>query len=151
MDSISYVVCRLGEEPVQFVGGLAWRVNDCGIQISLLALRVDLRGIRSKPFWIRLVLLWRTRSDGTFSFTQTSFLLKLWFQRQMLFLFGGWMLNRGRNARCTAVAHSVFNELKIANKNLLHSSHFALNWRCCRAVCWASALAVVFKNESLLF
>ena len=32
-------------------------------------------------------------------------------------------------------------------KNLvLHSSHFALNWRCCTAVCYASQLAVVFEN-----
>jgi len=29
------------------------------------------------------------------------------FQRQMLFLVGGWMLKRRRNARCTAVAGSV--------------------------------------------
>jgi len=30
-----------------------------------------------------------------------------WFQLQMLFLVGGWMLKRRRNARCTAVADSV--------------------------------------------
>jgi len=30
-----------------------------------------------------------------------------WFQRQMLFLVGGWMLKQRRNARCTAVADSV--------------------------------------------
>jgi len=30
-----------------------------------------------------------------------------WFQRRMLFLIGGWMLKRTRNARCTPVADSV--------------------------------------------
>jgi len=30
-----------------------------------------------------------------------------WFQRQMLFLVGSWMLKRRRNARCAAIADSV--------------------------------------------
>jgi len=57
-----------------------------------------------------------------------------WFQRRMLSLVGGWMLKRRRNARCTSVADSVFNELTNAKNLVLHSSHFALNWRCCTAV-----------------
>jgi hypothetical protein len=40
----------------------------------------------------------------------------------------------------------VFNELTNAKNLVLHSSHFALNWRCCTAVRYASALAVVFEN-----
>ena len=39
-----------------------------------------------------------------------------------------------------------FNELTNAKSLGLHSSHFALNWRCCTAVRWASALAVPFEN-----
>ena len=39
-----------------------------------------------------------------------------------------------------------FNELTNAKMLVLHSSHFALNWRCCTAVHQASALAVKFKN-----
>jgi hypothetical protein len=52
------------------------------------------------------------------------------FQRQMLFLVGGSMLKWRRNARCTAVADSdLMNSLTQQNL-VLHSSHFALNWRC---------------------
>ena len=54
-----------------------------------------------------------------------------WFQRQMLFLVGGWMLKRRRNARCTAVADSVLMNSRKQKNLVLHSSHFALNWRCC--------------------
>ena len=58
-----------------------------------------------------------------------------WFQWQMLFLVGGWMLKRRRNARCTAVADSVLINSRMQKKNLsLHSSHFAVNWRCCTAL-----------------
>ena len=54
-----------------------------------------------------------------------------WFQRQMLFLVGGWMLKRRRNARCTAVPDSVLINSRTQKNLVLHSSHFALNWRCC--------------------
>ena len=43
-----------------------------GIPSSLLALRVDLRGLRSKLSSIRHVLLWYTWSAGAFAFTQTA-------------------------------------------------------------------------------
>jgi len=39
-----------------------------------------------------------------------------------------------------------FNELTNAKNLLLHSSHFALIYRCCTAVRKASALVVVFEN-----
>jgi len=39
-----------------------------------------------------------------------------------------------------------FNELIKAKNLVLYSSHFALNWRCCMAVRYASALAVLFNN-----
>jgi len=57
-----------------------------------------------------------------------------WFQRLMLFLVGGWMLKRRRNARCTAVADSVLMNSRPQKNLVLHSNHFALNWRCCTAV-----------------
>ena len=57
-----------------------------------------------------------------------------WFQRQMLFLVGGWMLKRRRNARCTAVADSVLMNSRTQKNLVLHSSHFVLNWRCCTAL-----------------
>jgi len=57
-----------------------------------------------------------------------------WFQRQMLFLVGGWILKWSRNARCTTVADSVLMNSRKQKTLVLHSSHFALNWRCCTAV-----------------
>jgi len=90
-----------------------WHLNTrqmvgCGIPSSLLTLQVDLRRLRSKLSWICL----------TFSFDTCRWLELLplhrqpicsnwWFQRQMLFPVGGWMLKRRWNARCTAVANSV--------------------------------------------
>jgi hypothetical protein len=44
-----------------------------------------------------------------------------WFQRQMFFLVGGWMLKRRRNARCTAVGDSVLiNSRNIDVRNWVH-------------------------------
>jgi len=51
-----------------------------------------------------------------------------WFQRQVLFLVGGWMLKRRRNARCTAVAQSVLMNSRTQKNLVLHSCHFALTW-----------------------
>jgi len=39
-----------------------------------------------------------------------------------------------------------FNELTHAKNLVLHSSHFALNWRYCTVVHWTSVLAMVFEN-----
>jgi len=49
----------------------------CGIPSSLLALRVDFRGLRSKLLNSSHVLLRYTWSAGAFAFTQTAYLLKL--------------------------------------------------------------------------
>jgi len=37
-------------------------------------------------------------------------------------------------AHCTTVADSVLMNSRTQKKIVLHSSHFALNWRCCTAV-----------------
>jgi hypothetical protein len=39
-----------------------------------------------------------------------------------------------RNARCTAVADSISMNSRTQKNLILHSSHFAFNWRCCTAV-----------------
>ena len=115
-----------------------------GCGTSLLALRVDLCGLRSKISWIRLTFSSDTRGrPELLSLHRQPICSNWWFQRQMLFLVGGWMLKRRRNARCTAVGDSA---LKNAKNLVLHSSHFSLNWRCCTAVCYTSALAVLFEN-----
>jgi len=80
----------------------------CGIPSSLLALRVDLRALRSKLCWIHLRFSSDTRGrPELLPLHREPICLNWWFQRQMLFLVGGWMLKRRRNARCTVVADSV--------------------------------------------
>ena len=112
----------------------------CGIPSSLLALRVDFRGLRSKLSWIPLTFSCDTRGrPELLPLHRQPICSNWWFQRQMLFLVGGWILKRRRNARCTTVVsvlmNSQKNKKKKQKKNLvLQRSHFALNWRCCRAV-----------------
>ena len=80
----------------------------CGIPSSLLALRVDFRGLRSKLSWIRFTFSFDTRGrPELLPLHRQPICSNWWFQQQMLFLVGGWMLKRRRNARCTAVADSV--------------------------------------------
>ena len=63
------------------------------------------------------VLLWYTWSPGAFAFTQTALFAQIGDSNDKCSsIVGGWMLKRRRNARCTAVADSVFNvQLKIFN------------------------------------
>jgi len=78
------------------------------IPSSLLALRVDLRGLRSKLSWIRLTFSSDTRGrPELLPLHRQPICSNWWFQRQMFFLVGGWMLKLRRNASCTAVADSV--------------------------------------------
>ena len=80
----------------------------CGIPSSLLALRVDLLGLRSKLSWIRLTFSSDARGrPELLPLHRQPICSNWWFQRQILFFVGGWMLKRRRNARCTAVADSV--------------------------------------------
>ena len=57
-----------------------------------------------------------------------------WFKRQMLFLVGGWMLKTKTKRTLYSSRRLSFNELTKAKNLVLHSSHFALNWRCCTAL-----------------
>jgi len=81
------------------------------------------------------ILLWYTWSAGAFAFTQTAYLLKLVMPTTNT--LPRWRLNVETKTKSTLHSsrrHS-FNELTNAKKNLvLHSNHFALNWRCCTAV-----------------
>jgi len=80
----------------------------CGIRSSLLTLRVDLRGLCSKLSWIRLTFSSDTRGQPElFPLQRQPICSSWWFQWQMLFLIGGWMLKQKRNAYCAAVANSV--------------------------------------------
>jgi len=80
----------------------------CGIPSSLLALRVDLHELCSKLSWILLTFSSDTRGlPELLPLHRQPICSNCWFQRQMLFLVGCWMLKRRRNARCTAVADSV--------------------------------------------
>ena len=80
----------------------------CGIPSSLLALRVDLRGLRSKLSWILLTFSSDTPGrPELLPLHRQPTCSNWWLQRQMLFLVGGWMLKRRLNASCTAVADSV--------------------------------------------
>jgi len=79
------------------------------------------------------VLLWYTWSATAFAFTD-SLLLKLVIPTTKA--LPRWRLNVETKTKRTL--HSSrrlsFNELTNAKNLVLHSSHFALNWRCCTAV-----------------
>jgi len=80
----------------------------CRIPSSVFALRVDLRGLRSKLSWIRLTFSSDTRGrPEPLPLHRQPICSNWWLWRQMFFLVGGWMLKRIQNARRTAVADSV--------------------------------------------
>ena len=119
----------------------------CGIPSSPLALRVDLRGLRSKLSWIRLTFSSDTRGrPEILPLHRQPICSNWWFQRQML--FHRWRLNVETKTKRTlhSSCRLSFNELTNAKNLVLHSSHFALNWRRCTAVRQASALAMVFET-----
>ena len=124
---------RLGEEPVPVVGGMALTVNGSSTHArqlvavfpsSPLALRVDLRGLRSKLSWIRLTFSSDTRGrPEVLPLHRQPICSNWWFQRQILFLVGGWMLKRRRNAHCTAVADSVLTLRLLMSYIYIWSTH----------------------------
>jgi len=118
--------------------GLNWTVNGAStharqlvavLPSSLLSLRVHLRELRSKLSCIHLTFSPDTRGrPELLPLHRQPVCSNWWFQRQTLFLVGGWILKRRQNSRCTAVGDANA-------KNLVqHSSHFVLNWRYCMAV-----------------
>ena len=107
----------------------------CGIPSSLLALRVDLRGLHSKLSWIRLTFSYDTRGrPELLPLHRQPICSNWWFQRQMV--FHRWRLNVETKTKRTLYSSRrfSFNELKNAKHLELHSSHFAFNWRCCTTV-----------------
>ena len=80
------------------------------------------------------VLLLYTWSARTFAFTQTACLLKLVIP--MTNALPHWRLNVEMKTKHTlhSSCRLSFNELTNSKNLVLHSSHFALNWRCCTAV-----------------
>jgi len=88
---------------------MVWTVNGTSAHArQLLSLRVDLRGLRSKLSWIRRAFSSDTRGrPELLPLHRQPVCSNWWFQRQMLFLVGGWMLKQRQNTRCIAVADSV--------------------------------------------
>ena len=80
------------------------------------------------------VLFWYTWSAGAFAFTQTAYLLKLVIQTTNALT--RWRLNVETKTKRTLYnsRRLSFNELTKAKNLVLHSSHFALCWRCCTAL-----------------
>ena len=90
---------------------MAWthaRQLVAGFQVLCSLYRLTCVGLRSKLSWIRLTFSSDTRGrPELLPLHRQPICSNWWFQRQMLFPVGGWMLKRRRNARCTAVVDSV--------------------------------------------
>ena len=102
----------------------------CGISSSLLALQVDLRGLRSKLSWVRLTFSSDTRGrPELLPLSRQTICSNWWFQRQMLSSLDVecWSEDKTHAARQLA---TQFKKPRTQNNLTLHSSHFALNWRC---------------------
>ena len=97
--------------------GLNWRVNGAStharqlvavFQVLCPLYGLTWRGLRSKLSWILLTFSSDTRGrPELLPLHRQAVCSNWWFQRQMLFLVGGRMSKRRRNARCTAVGDSV--------------------------------------------
>jgi len=83
-----------------------------GIQRSLLALRVDLRGLRSKLSSILLTFSCDTRGrPELLPLHRQPICSNWWFQRQMLFLVGGWNVESKTKRTLHSSRRLSFNEL----------------------------------------
>jgi len=97
--------------------GLNWRVNGATTQARQLVTifqvlcqlyQLTCVGYAQKFSWIRLTFSSDTRGrPELLPLHRQPICSNCWFQRQMHFLVGGWMLKRIRNACCTAVTHLV--------------------------------------------
>ena len=104
----------------------------CGIPSSLLALRVDLSGLRSKLSWIRLTFSSDTRGrPELLPLNRQPYLLKLVIPTTNA--LPRWRLNVETKRKRTLYSSRRLSLNELTNaKNLV--LHFALNWRCCRAL-----------------
>ena len=133
-----------GEQPVPVVGGMAWTVNGTSTQArqlvavfqvlcSLYRLTCVGYAQNSLEFVSRSPLI-HVVGRSFCLYTDSPICSDCWFQRQMLFLV--WSLNVEMKTKRTLYSSRrlSFNELTNAKNLMLHSSHFALNWRCCTAL-----------------
>ena len=90
--------------------------------------------------WVHFVGLLETQRRGRWNiqrdskrWTQTAYLLKLVIPKTNA--LPRWMMNVETKTKRTLYSSRrlSFNELTNAKNLVLHSSHFALNWRCCTA------------------
>ena len=110
---------------------------DCGIPSSVLALRVDLRGLRLKLSWIRLTFSSDTRGrPELLPLHRQPICSNWWLVIPTINVLPRLRLNVETKTKRTLQSSRrlSFNELTNAKILVLHSSHFALNWRCCTAV-----------------
>jgi len=76
------------------------------------------------------VLLWYTWPAGAFAFTQTAYLLKFVIPTTNALPHWRWKVETETKCTLHSSRWLSFNELTNAKNLVLHSSHFALNWRC---------------------
>ena len=105
------------KEPEPVVGGMAWTVNGASTHarqlVAVFQVLCSLYGLTCVGYAQNSLEL--VSRSPLIHVVGRSFLAlhrqpicsNWWFQRQMLFLVGGWMLKRRRNERCTAVGDSV--------------------------------------------
>ena len=123
---------------------MPWRVNGASTHarqlVAVFQVLYSLYGLTCVGYAQNsLEFLWRSPLThvGGRSFclyTDSPICSNWWFQRQMLFLV--WRLNVETKTRRTLYSSRrlSFNELTKAKNLVLHSSHFALKWRCCTAL-----------------
>ena len=124
----------------------------CGIPSSLLALRVDLHGLRSKLSWIRVTFSSDTRGWlELLPLHRQPICSNWWFQRQNA--LPCWRLNV--ETKTKRMLHNnrwlSYNKLMNAKNLVLHSSHFALNWHCCTAVLGECSSGGIWKCTTSYF
>jgi len=105
----------------------------CGMSSSVLALRFDLHGLRSKLSWISLMFFSDTRGrPELLPLHRQAICSNWWFQNSL----PRWRLNVETKKKRTlnSSRRLSFNEHTNAKNLVLHSSHFNLNWCCCTAL-----------------
>jgi len=116
MKKITYTHTHKNTQSVIQRDGLSWKVKSSSTHARhlvavfqvLCSLYVSTCLGYFQISWIRLTFSSDTGGRPELClYTDSQICSNWWFQRQMPFLVGGWMLKRRRNARCTAVADRV--------------------------------------------
>ena len=130
------IICRVIQKDE-----LNWRVNGASTharrlwysRFSALSTGWLARATLKIPLNSSHILLWYTWSAGAFASTQTAYLLKLVIPTTNAVPRCRLNVETKTKRTLHSSRRLSLNELTKANL-VLHSSHFALNWRCCRAV-----------------